>query len=72
MKKALPIACIFFGFIGFIIDGFISPEYPFLTFIFFLLPLVWAIGVLYDELPSMISGKIIVDSNESQDEYKEK
>ena len=72
MKIALPIVCIFFGFVGFMIDGYLSPEQPLFTFVLFLLPLIWAVGVLYDELPSMISGKIIVDSNESQDEYKEK
>lgn len=55
MKIALPIASIFLGFIGLLIDSYFSPEYPLFTFILFLLPLIWAVGVLYDELPSMIT-----------------
>ena len=55
MKIALPIASIFLGFIGLLIDSNFSPEYPLFTFVLFLLPLIWAVGVLYDELPSMIS-----------------
>ena len=54
MKIALPILCIVFGFIGYIIDGIISLQYPFFTFILFLLPIAWAIGVLYDEMESRV------------------
>lgn len=54
MKIALPILCIVFGFIGYIIDGIISLQYTFFTFILFLLPIAWAIGVLYDELESRV------------------
>ena len=80
MKIALPIVCIFFGFVGIMIDGYLSPEQPLFTFVLFLLPLIWAVGVLYDELPAMISDYNPADSNktqdndsnESQDEYKEK
>ena len=35
-------------------DGIISLQYPFFTFILFLLPIAWAIGVLYDELESRV------------------
>ncbi len=55
MKIALPIVSIFLGFIGLLIDSNFSPEYPLFTFILFLLPLIWAVGVLYDELPSVIT-----------------
>lgn len=72
MKVALPIACIFFGFVGFMIDGYLSPQHPLFTFLLFLLPPIWAVGVLYDELPAMISDYNPVDSNESQDEDEEK
>lgn len=72
MKVALPIACIFFGFVGFMIDGCLSPEQPLFTFVLFLLPLIWAVGVLYDELPTMISCYNATDSIESQNEDDKK
>lgn len=58
MRVALIIASLFLGFIGFMLDGSLSPDMPIFTVVLFLLPSVWAIGSIYDNLPSIIAKEI--------------
>lgn len=58
MRVALIIASLFLGFIGFMLDGSLSQDMPIFTVVLFLLPSVWAIGSIYDNLPSIIAKEI--------------
>ena len=58
MRVALIIASLFLGFIGFMLDGSLSPDMPIFTVVLFLLPSVWTIGSIYDNLPSIIAKEI--------------
>ena len=63
MKVPLIIASLFLGFVGFMLDGSLSHDMPVFTVVFFLLPTVWAVGALFDEMPKMIAEELSKNKN---------
>lgn len=66
MKVPLIVASLFLGFIGFMLDGNFSPEMPLFTIVLFLLPTIWAVGAMYDEMPSMIAEELSKNQNSEE------
>ncbi len=66
MKVPLIVASLFLGFIGFMLDGHFSPEMPLFTIVLFLLPTIWAVGAMYDEMPSMIAEELSKNQNSEE------
>lgn len=66
MKVPLIVASLFLGFVGFMLDGNFSPEMPLFTIVLFLLPTIWAVGAMYDEMPSMIAEELSKNQNSEE------
>ena len=66
MKVPLIVASLFLGFIGFMLDGHFSSGMPLFTIVLFLLPTIWAVGAMYDEMPSMIAEELSKNQNSEE------